>query len=182
MSAVSYKCPNCGGELTFDPQTQKYKCEYCFSYFTEEELEAANPDVKSAGEDGGTAAPESEAASGAAGNQEAAGKDSRKASGTADDEGEAVLYTCPSCGAEIVTDSTTAATFCYYCHNPVVLSGRVSGEFLPDLVVPFAIDRKKRSRASWISYIARNLSPRPSLRKSRSKNSPASISRPGSSM
>ena len=39
----------------------------CFSYFTEEELEAANPDVKSAGEDGGTAAPESEAASGAAG-------------------------------------------------------------------------------------------------------------------
>ena len=55
MSAVSYKCPNCGGELTFDPQTQKYKCEYCFSYFTEEELEAANPDVKSAGEDGGTA-------------------------------------------------------------------------------------------------------------------------------
>ena len=58
MSAVSYKCPNCGGELIFDPQTQKYKCEYCFSYFTEEELEAANPDVKSAGEDGGTAAPE----------------------------------------------------------------------------------------------------------------------------
>ena len=52
MSAVSYKCPNCGGELTFDPQTQKYKCEYCFSYFTEEELEAANPNVKSAGEDG----------------------------------------------------------------------------------------------------------------------------------
>ena len=42
MSAVSYKCPNCGGELTFDPQTQKYKCEYCFSYFTEEELEYLN--------------------------------------------------------------------------------------------------------------------------------------------
>ena len=39
MSAVSYKCPNCGGELTFDPQTQKYKCEYCFSYFTEDQEE-----------------------------------------------------------------------------------------------------------------------------------------------
>ena len=152
MSAVSYKCPNCGGELTFDPQTQKYKCEYCFSYFTEEELEAANPDVKSAGEDGGTAAPESEAASRAAGNKEAAGKDSRKASVTADDKGEAVLYTCPSCGAEIVTDSTTAATFCYYCHNPVVLSGRVSGEFLPDLVVPFAIDRKKAEQ-SFMDFV-----------------------------
>ena len=39
MSVVSYKCPNCGGELTFDPQTQKYKCEYCFSYFTEDQEE-----------------------------------------------------------------------------------------------------------------------------------------------
>ena len=39
MSAVSYKCPSCGGELTFDPQTQKYKCEYCFSYFTEDQEE-----------------------------------------------------------------------------------------------------------------------------------------------
>ena len=39
MSAVSYKCPNCGGELIFDPQTQKYKCEYCFSYFTEDQEE-----------------------------------------------------------------------------------------------------------------------------------------------
>lgn len=33
MSAVSYKCPNCGGELKFDPKTQKYKCEYCVSAF-----------------------------------------------------------------------------------------------------------------------------------------------------
>ena len=67
-------------------------------------------------------------------------------------ESKMVLYTCPSCGAEIVTDSTTAATFCYYCHNPVVLSGRVSGEFLPDLVVPFAIDRKKAEQ-SFMDFV-----------------------------
>lgn len=36
----------------------------------------------------------------------------------------ALLYICPSCGAEIVTDETTAATTCYYCSNPVVLSGK----------------------------------------------------------
>mgnify|MGYP001132577293 CR=1 FL=1 len=39
MEVITYKCPNCGGELTFDPQTQKYKCEYCFSYFTEDQEE-----------------------------------------------------------------------------------------------------------------------------------------------
>ena len=44
---------------------------------------------------------------------------------------------------EIVTDLTTAATECYYCQSPVVLSERVSGEYLPQEIIPFAIDRKK---------------------------------------
>ena len=38
MSVVSYKCPNCDGELVFDPITQKYKCEYCISIFSQEEI------------------------------------------------------------------------------------------------------------------------------------------------
>ena len=57
-------------------------------------------------------------------------------------ESGAVVYTCPNCGAELLTDGTTAATFCFYCHSPVVLSGRVSGKYLPDRILPFAIDRK----------------------------------------
>ena len=61
------------------------------------------------------------------------------------------LYDCPSCGAEIVTDDTTAATFCYYCHNPVVLKDRVSGEFLPNNILPFRIskDEAKEQFLSW---------------------------------
>ena len=43
MAIISFKCPNCGGELIFDPATQKYKCEYCNSLFTQEELDAMNP-------------------------------------------------------------------------------------------------------------------------------------------
>lgn len=61
------------------------------------------------------------------------------------------LYDCPSCGAEVVTDETTAATFCYYCHNPVVLKDRISGEFLPNNILPFAIskDQAKESFINW---------------------------------
>lgn len=51
-------------------------------------------------------------------------------------------YHCQMCGAEIVTEETTAATRCYYCHNPVVLSDRLSEEFKPDGVIPFQLDRK----------------------------------------
>ena len=115
MDAVQYKCPNCGGGLTFDAVKQDFKCEYCDSVFKEEDffnkdekLETAESDVQQADES----------------------------------FENAVLYVCPSCGAEIVTDETTAATTCYYCSNPVVLSGKLSGELKPDMIIPFKIDKK----------------------------------------
>lgn len=114
MSAtITYKCPNCGGGLQFDPDKQKYTCEYCLSEFTQEELERLSPEA-SADQTGFPSA-------GMAGEET---QEERKMEGTP------VLYTCPSCGAEIVTDETTAATMCYYCHNPVILSGKLSGEYL----------------------------------------------------
>lgn len=58
-------------------------------------------------------------------------------------QAQARLYNCPSCGAEIFTEQTTSATFCVYCHNPVVLSDRLSGDYLPDNVVPFKIPREQ---------------------------------------
>ena len=132
MEVITYKCPNCGGDLTFDPASGKYKCEYCLSSFTQEEAEKANPKAAEAlnGEDD------------AAGAQEAS--DAQKESSTEETEqGEAVVYTCPNCGAEIVTDATTAATYCFYCHTPVVLSGRLSGEYMPDFVLPFKISKEQ---------------------------------------
>lgn len=128
MAVVSYKCPNCGGELIFNPNTQKHKCEYCFSDFSQEELEQLKP-------------------------EESKEETIENYEEEAETEGkEAVYYSCPSCGAEIVTDETTAATFCYYCHNPVVLSGRVSGEFLPDKIIPFSIDKKKATE-KFLEYV-----------------------------
>ena len=43
MAVISFKCPNCDGELIFDPETQKYKCEYCGSKFIQAELDALQP-------------------------------------------------------------------------------------------------------------------------------------------
>lgn len=64
-----------------------------------------------------------------------------------------MVYTCPSCGAEVVAEETTAATFCYYCHNPVVLAGKLEGAYRPDRILPFAIDRDKALEifGQWIS-------------------------------
>ena len=150
MAIISFKCPNCGGELIFDPATQKYKCEYCNSLFAQEELDAMKP---MQGEEPEAAAQEraAQAAAGAAAGEKA---ETGQTVGEreSEPEGEAVYYSCPSCGAEIVTDATTAATFCYYCHNPVVLAGRLEGQFRPDYVIPFQIDRQKAEEifSQWI--------------------------------
>lgn len=124
MALVSYKCPNCDGELVFDPAVQKYKCEYCMSFFSQQELNAIRP--KTADEPA-----------------ETSGRGEPDGSSADEDlsHGNALLYNCPSCGAEIVTDDTTAATFCYYCHNPVILGGRLEGNYLPDMVIPFEITK-----------------------------------------
>lgn len=60
-----------------------------------------------------------------------------------DMENEIGGYTCPSCGAEVITDSTLGATICFYCHNPVTISSRFIGDFRPDKIIPFKIDRKQ---------------------------------------
>lgn len=134
MAVISFKCPNCDGELVFDPQSGAYKCEYCNSDFTQEQLDAMKP------------ASESEHAAGSMD-----GSGGMDPAAAVDNTAE---YHCPSCGAQIVTDATTAATHCYYCQNPVVLSGRLTGKYLPDKVVPFSIDRKK-AEEMFLGYVGR---------------------------
>ncbi len=166
MAVISYKCPNCDGELVFHPATQKYKCEYCASAFSQEELEKMKPATEEEEKISGPSG-EGYAQQGSQGNAQRGSREdvrqggqehTRQSQGAGCQQGseaeEGVIYNCPSCGAEIVTDKTTAATFCYYCHNPVVLSGRVSGEFLPDKIIPFTID-KKQATEKFLAYVHR---------------------------
>lgn len=153
MPVITYSCPNCGGGLIFDPKTQQYKCEYCLSLFSQEQLDALVP---SAAQDGiGKPEPGGEheisGQSGSGGGHGLSGRPEPGGEYGAKDM-PPVVYSCPSCGAEIVTDETTAATFCYYCHNPVILSGRLEGNLRPDCVVPFSIDRKRAEEifGEWI--------------------------------
>ena len=125
MNTVQYKCPNCGGELVFNPEKQMFSCPYCMSDFTEAEMEERyhtqnETAQKEADADAKTLKDE---------NDEAAFEEHTR------------LYECPSCGAQIIADETTSATFCYYCHNPVVLAGRLKGNYKPAYVLPFAVRR-----------------------------------------
>ncbi|MGX7148522.1 ATP-binding protein [Enterococcus ureasiticus] len=149
----THKCPNCGGPLLFDPKDQKFHCEYCLSVNTEAEVTDYETSQRAAHlEDDLSQATEPELTFTAESQvddmttkektafKEATGTDNMKEDTL---EGAMELFNCQSCGAQIVTEATTAATYCYYCHNPVVLSGRLSGTFLPEKVLPFAIEKEE---------------------------------------
>ncbi|MBO0439720.1 TFIIB-type zinc ribbon-containing protein [Candidatus Enterococcus ikei] len=149
----THKCPNCGGPLLFDPKDQKFHCEYCLSVYTEDEVTAYEKGQREAHlETNSTQTPEPELTFTAesqvdemTNEEKTAFKEATGTDEMAEDtlEGAMELFNCPSCGAQIVTEATTAATYCYYCHNPVVLSGRLSGNFLPEKVLPFAIEKEE---------------------------------------
>jgi len=50
-------------------------------------------------------------------------------------------YTCESCGAKIVTDENTTATFCVYCGNTSIIKNRLTGMLKPKSVIPFKTNK-----------------------------------------
>lgn len=130
MATTSYKCPSCGAGIHYKPAYKKFKCDFCLSEYEEEEL-----------------------------------RDQSEASGIEEDHrhehedldqdlGPLNSYNCKSCGAEVVTDETTTATFCYYCHNPVIISNRLGGDFLPNKIIPFKIDKEK-ARETFLKWVGK---------------------------
>ena len=115
MDVNSQKCPACGATLKFNPQTHNWKCEYCLSQFGIEDIEKMQA------------------------KQEANASEKSFSTTTRVDESgkEMVVYSCPSCGAELITDETTTATSCIYCKSTTIIKDRIKGEYLPDLLIPF---------------------------------------------
>ncbi len=123
-----FKCPCCGGAVSFDSTAQTMKCPYCDAEFDPEALSAQNDELNNDQKDDmqWDSTPESQW-----------------------DDGEDGLsaYSCKSCGGEIIADETTAATSCPFCGNPVIVPSKLSGSLKPDLVIPFKIDKKAAKEA-----------------------------------
>lgn len=158
---TNYKCPKCTGPLHFDSQTGKVVCDYCGSSYDPAEIEALYRDKnEKAAEAGGEAAGKQEKQEQELREQEEAGKASQESAqnwGTA--EGMR-MYHCPSCGAELVCDSTTAATSCPYCGNPTIIPGQFTGMQKPDLVIPFKMEKKDAVEALKKHYKGKILLPK----------------------
>ena len=143
------------GPLHFTGESGRLECDYCGSSFNTAEIEALY------GEKEANAA---EAAQNAAEAEQAIADGSDwDTSGLSEDWGvDAVnmkAYCCPSCGAELLCDATTAATSCPYCGNPSVIPGQFSGVLKPDFVLPFKLSKEDAIKALKKHYLKKPLLP-----------------------
>ena len=133
MAGVTYKCLNCGSYLRFRPELQKWKCDSCDSEYDEKTLLAKAAEHE---HDHAHDHAQEEAAQPAGGAGEAQ-----------------VIYHCPSCGSAVITDETTVATHCYYCHNPIILEGKLTADMRPEKALPFTISKEMAVERfmQWVS-------------------------------
>lgn len=146
MSDINeYKCPSCGGAIEFDSHSQKMKCPYCDTEFDLEILKKYDEQLSKEAE------------------QKDDISDWQTDPGKQWQEGETDgmnVYTCKSCGGEIVSDENTGATSCPYCGNPVILTERFRGALRPDMVIPFKLDKKAAKEAYYKHIKGRPLLPK----------------------
>ena len=141
---TNYQCPSCTGPLHYSSESGKLECEFCGSSYDVAEIEALYAEKNQKAEQASAAEQKKE-------EQKAEQQAEQRA---ADPDGEWAFegdgwteegmkaYNCPSCGAELICDETTAATSCPYCGNPTVVPGQFAGGLKPDYIIPFKLDKK----------------------------------------
>ena len=133
VQVTNYQCPNCTGPLHYGSESGQLECEHCGTNFEVSVIEQLYADKEQAAATAGTEPQWNLATAGGNWSEEEA----------AHMRG----YTCPSCGAEIICDDTTAATSCPYCGNPTVVPGQFTGQLKPDYVIPFKLDKNAAIQA-----------------------------------
>ena len=144
---TNYQCPSCTGPLKFSSVSGRLECEYCGSGYDVAEIEAlyAEKEKKAAEahKEIEETKKEQEEFSGSGGEWDMSGLSSDWG-----EDGESMRsYSCPSCGAELICDESTAATSCPYCGNPTVVPGQFSGELKPDFIIPFKLSKEDAVKA-----------------------------------
>ena len=125
MANLEFKCPCCGGTLQFDNKSQNIVCPYCDSQFSTADLKEYTDDL-------------------ASDKQEDTAWDESMVQAYTNEEKKGIkIYSCDSCGGEIIVDETTSSTSCPYCGNNLLVSKELSGDLKPNRVIPFKNDREQ---------------------------------------
>ncbi len=112
-ATASAKCPNCASNIFFNEKIGRLVCNFCGGIYLPETLEPTGNIGNRDVEDAG------------------------------EEESNKQEFVCDSCGATLVTDYNTAATFCAFCGSPTLIKRRLSRQFRPDLIIPFKVSKEE---------------------------------------
>ena len=134
---TNYQCPACTGPLHYVGESGMLECDYCGSKYTAAEIESLYAEKEKS-------AAEAKSAD----------------SGWGDEVEDMRAYSCPSCGAELICNATTAATSCPYCGNPTVVPAQFRGTLKPDYIIPFKLSKEDAVAALKNHYKGKPLLPK----------------------
>ena len=154
---TNYQCPACTGPLHFSGASGRLECDYCGTGYDVSEIEAIYAHKE---EQAAAAQRRAEEKAARASEPESEWDTSDMSGNWGADAAGMKSYTCPSCGAELICDESTAATSCPYCGNPTVVPGQFSGTFKPDYVIPFKLSKEDAVKALREHYKGKFLLPR----------------------
>lgn len=164
---TNYQCPACTGPLHYSAKSGKLECDYCGSSFDVAEIEAlyARKEAEAAAaKQAADAKAEAAQAAKAEAAEAAAASGGWDTSDLSRDWGAEAdglrVYSCPSCGAELICDQSTAATACPYCGNPAIVPGQFSGALRPDYILPFRLSKDDAVQALRAHYKGKPFLPR----------------------
>lgn len=164
---TNYQCPACTGPLHYSAKSGKLECDYCGSSFDVAEIEAlyARKEAEAAAaKQAADAKAEAAQAAKAEAAETAAASGGWDTSDLSRDWGAEAdglrVYSCPSCGAELICDQSTAATACPYCGNPAIVPGQFSGALRPDYILPFRLSKDDAVQALRAHYKGKPFLPR----------------------
>ena len=156
---TNYQCPACTGPLHFVGDSGLLECDYCGSRYTPAEIEKLYKEKLDEAEQAAVQAGAAQAASAAAAQESGDEHAASPEAWNAEQDGMK-LYNCPSCGAQLVCDATTAATSCPYCGNPTVIPGQFHGMLKPDYILPFRVTKEQAVAALSKYYHGKRLLPK----------------------
>ncbi|HBL41286.1 MAG TPA: hypothetical protein DDY98_06880 [Ruminococcaceae bacterium] len=116
--SINFMCPYCGSDLHMDESAQKLRCDACKSEYDFDEVSTQS-------------------------DEELAQVLGEYPSEEVDCDG----CMCDNCGAQMIADEYTSATFCSFCGAPTILPTHITGVAKPDYVLPFQVNRRQAQHA-----------------------------------
>ncbi len=116
------KCPKCGAtDISLNESTGKLRCNYCRYEFEREKISELNQDISKL-------------------KGQILSSGARNISSSTND---VITLKCSSCGAEVVIDTASFnQARCHWCRNILSINEQIPNGSVPDLVLPFKIERE----------------------------------------